>query len=286
MGDEVCGVSMREVKAFVEKGSLQQQCCLLFLSTIFIDAGTILYLVSLKASAVGLVIGSIFLMLGLVYDVRIIAEQVAVAKNSPSPVIANILTKRLKWRWACLYMNAAGGLLSVVGSLLYWPGSTRPDVLWSANAIFAVGMLLFAFSFAVVVLDVRMTEVELAKAQQKPYPDWDLTMWVMVGYLLCLITFACGGLLFIAEDLWKQDLGTLMFAVGTVAFTGMCLLQLRFLWHEHLQSGPTAGGVGVLGGGAANGNGHAIGVGGAYGSMNGGPRHLSKAGSTITTPLL
>jgi hypothetical protein len=50
MGDEVCGVSMREVKAFVESGSVQQQCCMLFLSTIFIDAGTILYLVSLKVS--------------------------------------------------------------------------------------------------------------------------------------------------------------------------------------------------------------------------------------------
>lgn len=122
---------------------------------------------------------------GLLYDVLLIKETQDLAAVSPAPV-AELLTKRISWRWVAFVLFVLGTVATAPGCVLYSKavkqgayvgeqadrtGSPSQTSLWVADVWFGGATLVFTIGYLLQAVDAIVTLSELAKLRGDA-PRW------------------------------------------------------------------------------------------------------------------
>ena len=246
--------STRSCRKFIA-ATRSQQALLLLVGCLSFWACFPLYVLSFKAFAVGLTVGSMIFTLGLVYDVRMISEteDAANAARAFMPALADVLVSRSSWRWWAFAFNLTGGALTLLGCIFYLEAAWKtgpmadyvtpnvpPDLprgagrdVWLGNAVFAGSLYVFAIGFAVLASDAVATMREVAVVTGAPEPGpYDETKMLLLAFLASLTALGVGNTLILFPYKWVLPPALICFLGGATVITVAAWWQLRSQWRD------------------------------------------------------
>lgn len=139
-------------------------------------------------------------------------------------------------------MNAAGGVLTLLGSIWYILGGLQDydaevmkDRLQFGDFLFAVGTWLFVLGFGLIIHDEQGTALAIAaaKGEQPPLPD--AATRLAATYFACLVLFGVASTVYVFPSPATQYTGIGLLAVTNVVFTTANSIALVTLWRRHVQ---------------------------------------------------
>jgi hypothetical protein len=248
------GASNRTCAEFA-KATRSQQALLLAVGVASFWIAMPLYVVSFKAFAYGICIGSLIFCAGLVYDVRLIGEttRAADAARAFSPALADALTLRNAWRWYAFALNLVGSALTILGCLMYIqaseyvgaPGSVKgktgqaalPEVaqleVWRANAVFGASLVVFTAGFVLLSVDAMLTMRDVARATGGTEPGlFDETRLVLIAFGSSLGLLSVANLAILLKPPIFDDVAAVAGIAGVLLITAASAAQLRMQWRD------------------------------------------------------
>jgi hypothetical protein len=248
------GASNRTCAEFA-KATRSQQAILLAVGVASFWIAIPLYVVSFKAFAYGITLGSLIFCAGLVYDVLMIGEttRAADAARAFSPALADALTSRNAWRWYAFGMNLIGSALTVLGCLMYLqaaefvgapgspPGAKGQAALpaaeqlevWRANAVFGASLVVFTAGFVLLSVDAMLTMRDVARATGGTEPGpFDETRLVLAAFGASLGLLSVANLAILGKAAVFNYVAGGAGLVGVLLITAASAAQLRMQWRD------------------------------------------------------
>lgn len=242
-----------------------QQALLILLAVVCYCLGVVLWLIphTATAGAVFFIIGGVLFFLGIAWDFLTVLNEESAAKalEATEPEVAAEKTKRVWWRWLGIAFAVVGGLLTIAAGVMFLP---QLDLALLGMFLFFLGLVFFDVTVALVLADMRITELNVAWIRGEPEPPYHYTWWTLLGIELCLVlyTVGCAALLYI-DSLLLVVVGCVLVVLATFGFVAVTAMQLAWLWHETVWAAAAgAGGAGTEADALLEENGVRLGYGG------------------------